>query len=322
MPNNDDALAATALALNEDAKAARKRKPKAEVAPEPQIVPTAIELAPFALSLGDSDLVREAIDSDDSGMTVGRVDALWKDIGATMGFDPATLELVDMTDDGPIIVKAAPLNPASAELMVTGDDDESWEGVDAEEANNRGLQLMEQAAHSMGLASSTLVGDLTSGLLEVVKNIQKPWSAHSQIEKRDLVAKIQHIAKIVANQAVDIVAADDRITVKAICEKIAIADKVMITLKLASMPEEDQAEAIQQLFHCQKKTVLIVTADSDRHMGQRREIVEPDEEELPFDAGRDAPRAAPDHPDDDSDLAGEAEAGEDDGDESGEEPES
>ena len=92
------------------------------------------------------------------------------------------------------------------------------------------------------------------------------------------------------------------------------------SLKLGAMPEDDMAEAIQNLFHAQKKSVLIVTADADRHMGKRREIVEPDEEELPFDAGRDAPKPA-DPPADDSDLANAGGAAEDETAESDDEAE-
>lgn len=291
MAENDDALAATALALNADAKAERKRKPKADT---PAPAPVDDGRVRFQLDDDQAAALREAL-ADDTGVGDPVAD-FWKDAGTALGFDPETLVLIDLTDDGPVIVKAIPTTAASAagnmvaaEAPVEPADDAEL-GVDEEARTNAGLELMEDAALGMDLESSTLVGDLTTGLLEIVKNVQKPWTAHSQHEKRDLVAKIEHIAKIVARQAVDVVAADERVTVKAVLEKIAIGDKTMITLKLGAMPEDEMADAIQSLFHAQKKSVLIVTADADRHMSKRREIVPPDEEELPFDAGSDAPK--------------------------------
>lgn len=171
---------------------------------------------------------------------------------------------------------------------------------DPEELQSAGLQAMQDAAENMDLESGTLVGDLAAGILEIVKNVQKPWSAHSQHEKRDLVAKIDHIAANVARQAVDIIAADDQIAVKAVLEKIAIGDKTLITLKLGAMPEDEMAAAIQSLFHAQKKSVMIVTADPDRYMSRRSELIEPDQEGLPFDAGSDAPQRT------DSDIVAQA----------------
>ncbi len=292
MAQNDDALAATALALNEDAKASRRRKPKAETPAPPPVDDGRRE---FELTEADSDELRLIMDDLDA------VAAFWKETANESGFDAATLSLIDLTDEGPVRFSAVAFDPQPTEAAdeTFGEDDRP----DAEAATNRGLQLMEQAVEEMSLESPTLVNDLTVGLLEVVKNVQKPWSAHSQHEKRDLVAKIQHIATIVARQAVDVVAADDRVTVKAMLDKITIGDKVTINLTLGAMSDDAKANAVSQLFHAQKKSVLIVTADADRHMSKRREIMEPDEEELPFDAGSDARRAAPDHPEDDSDLA-------------------
>jgi DNA segregation ATPase FtsK/SpoIIIE-like protein len=294
MADNDEALAGTALALNEDAKAARRRKPKAET---PAPAPADDGRVRFQLDDDQAAALREAL-ADDTGVGDPVAD-FWKDAGTALGFDPETLVLIDLTDEGPVVVKAVPTAAASAagNMEPNGeaaqaylDVDRGEHSLDEEARTNAGLELMEEAALGMDIESATLVGDLTTGLLEIVKNVQKPWTAHSQHEKRDLVAKIEHIAKIVARQAVDVVAADDRVTVKAILEKIAIGDKTMITLKLGAMPEDDMADAIQSLFHAQKKSVLIVTADADRHMGKRREIVPPDEEEFPFDAGSDAPK--------------------------------
>lgn len=303
MASNDDALAQTAVALNEESKVGRRRKPAAK--PEP----AADGRTSFTLKDQDETDFRTAMEIDDTETAEGEsaIERFWRRMAAAHGFDTATLVLTTIPDTGPVEFTAVATTPGQNAPAATDEDDQ--EGVDAEAAQSRGLQLMEQAATDLDLASETLVGDLTAGLMNIVQNLQKPWSAHSQHEKRDLVAKVEHIAKIVARQAVDVVAADDRITVKAILEKITIGDKVVIGLKLGAMPEDEQAEAIANLFHAQKKSVLIVTADADRHMGRRRELVEPDEEELPFDAGTDRrpePQPGPEgdtdlNPDDDED---------------------
>lgn len=276
----------------------------------------------YQLDDAASDELRAAIENDDGDPDKGDpVAKFWTGAGVAMGFDPESLVLVEMPESGPVRFTAKPVGDAAAGGEPQPDLPQEaaplgGEGIDAEAETNAGLERMEAAAESMELESATLVGDLTLGLVEVIKNLQKPWSAHSQHEKRDLVAKIEHIAKITARQAVDVVAAEGRITVKAIIEKIAIGDKVMITAKLAGMPEDEMSDAITQLYHCQKKSVLIVTADADQHMGKRREAVEPDEIELPFAADDPPPPPA-----DDSDLAGGADEDEDQDDESGGEPE-
>ena len=265
----------------------------------------------FELDEQRAESLRAAIDAD------GDVE-FWQRMGAELNFEPTSIVITSLPDTGPVKFTALP--PGAADDATAGkasepapprdeseDSDEDQDDLTA----NRGLELMEEAAEGLDLDSSTLVGDLTAGIWNIVQNLQKPVSAHSQFEKRELHDKIEHIAKIVARQAVDVVAADDRITVKAMLDKITIADKVTINLTLGAMSEDDKAEAISQLFHAQKKPVLIVTADADRHMGKRREIIPPDEEELPFDAGMagDKPQPQP-GPEGDADLAEAGEGGE------------
>jgi hypothetical protein len=157
-------------------------------------------------------------------------------------------------------------------------------GIDPEAAQEAALRRMHDVIDEMDLQAGTLVGDLTIGLADVVKRIQKPWDAHSQAEKRDLASALGHLARDVVKRTVDIVAQGEKITVAATVEKIAVSDKVVATLKLASMSELDMGDAIHNLYASQKKRVLIVLADHDAHMGSRREAVEPDEEQLPFEA--------------------------------------
>lgn len=294
MASNDDALAATALALNEDSKAKRGRKPPS---PKPEPTPASDGRQTFALKDQDLTDFRAAMADDDAAdhdEASSPVVKFWKRMAAAHGFDPETLVMTAIPDDGPIEFTAIATTPGvNQPAATTAEPDDDDDDQDAEAAQSRGHQLMEQAAADMDLASETLVGDLTAGILNIVQNMQKPWSAHSQFEKRDTIQRIEHIAKIVARKAVDVVAADDRITVKAILDKITIGDKVQMNLTLGAMSDDEKAEAVAQLFHAQKKSVLIVTADADRHMGRRRELVEDDEEELPFDAGTDPkPKAA------------------------------
>lgn len=299
MSSNDDALAGLAVQLNADAKASRKRKPpetKTEATPE---VETANDgRANFTLKDQDLTDFRQAMANDDESLSAEEnpVSRFWRRMAAAHGFDVNTLILASLPDEGPIEFNAIATTPGvNAEPQKEQSiipSDEELDGIDSEARQSRGLQLMHQEANSMDLASATLVGDLSAGILKIAQSMQKPWSQHSQFEKRDLVTQIGEIAQTVARKAVDVVAADDRVTVKAILDKISISDKVTMTLTLGAMSDDQKADAVAQLFHAQKKSVLIVTADSDRHMGRRRELVEDDEVELPFDAGRDPKPAA------------------------------
>jgi hypothetical protein len=300
MSSNDDPLAGLASQLNEDSKASRRRKPAT-----PKTETAAPELAEDGrtnFTLKDQDLAdfRQAMADDDESLSGDEnpVSRFWRRMAAAHGFDVNTLLLVALPDDGPIEFNAIATtpgvnpepNPATDQTVIPSD--EELDGIDNEARQSRGLQLMQHEASSMDLASATLVGDLSSGILKIAQSMQKPWSQHSQFEKRDLVTKIEEISQLVARKAVDVVAADDRVTVKAILDKINIGDKITINLTLGAMSDDQKADAVAQLFHAQKKSVLIVTADSDRHMGRRRTLVEEDEVELPFDAGSDPKPAA------------------------------
>lgn len=310
MASNEEALAATALALGEDHKAKKPRgKGKASAV---------FQEKKFILEGEDADELRDILkESQDDDTTYAKgespLEMFWAKTGRLMEFDSKTVALKALPDEGNIEFSAittklsdlaaamaddapkadAPFGTgahkgdAPAAKPVTDKPNPFDSQPDAEEMLSAGLEQMESAALDLDAAAGTLVGDLTNGLLEIIKRQQKPWDAHSQHEKRDLVASIEHIAQIVTRKAVDAIASNGQESIKAILEKIAIGDKTMITLKLGSMSPEEQEKAITALFHAQKKSVLIVTADSDRFMGKRRELVEADEEELPFDAGAD-----------------------------------
>lgn len=289
MSDNDDALANTALALNEDAKAERKRKART-----PKPTAELPERQNFTLDDIDAKALRVAIAAD-NGDAESDVEPLWASLAAKLGFKVDTLVLISLPDEGPIEFSAEPSEAGPAIAAGESDpevkaDAEEFKYRDDEAESNAGLDKMEETSIHSSLASATLVGDIALALLEIIKHVQKPWNAHTQPQKRDLATRVTDIAQTISRRAVDIVAADERVTVKATLEKINITDKVQITLTLGAMSDDDKAEAISQLFHAQKKSVMIVTADSDRHNGRRRELVEPDEEELPFDAGNDKPK--------------------------------
>lgn len=301
MANNEDALAATALALGEDHKAAKKSRGKAKAS-------EVFHAKHFTLEGEGAEELRDIIaesQNDDTTYPKGEspLEQFWERTGRKLEFDHKTVSLTSLPDEGDIPFTAITTKlsdlaaamaeptpePAAAPKAEAADAPNPFdEHPDAEEQLSAGLAQMEEAAIDIDAAAGTLVGDISGGLLEIVKRMQKPWDAHSQHEKRDLVAQLEHIATIVARKAVDVIASNGKTSVKAILEKIAISDKTMITLKLGSMSPEEQDSAISALFHSQKKNVMIITADVDQFMGKRREHVEPDEEELPFDAGSDA----------------------------------
>lgn len=256
----------------------------------------------YQLDEHKAESLRAAMEAEDDGT---ELQFFWERMAGELGFVPGSAIIATMADDGPIDITAI-----AASIVEPDADEEEAEGFDYGAQHTAGIEQITQAVDDFAPATATLAGDLTELLLEIIKRQQRPWGATSQDEKRDLVATLDTLAAQIIGKTVDAVRAEGSVTVAAMVDKIAIGDKVMATLKILSTDEEGMSEAISRLHHCHKKKVLIVTSDTNGFMSRRRELVEPDEEELPFDAGRD---------DEDYDDDGNLRAGVDN--ESGDDPE-
>lgn len=209
----------------------------------------------------------------------------WAEVGAEMGFVPTTVLPFDPPAEGPITFRAIPALEKNDDAGIIAGE---AAGINDESDTDHALDNMENRAETFQLDSGTMAGDVAAGMLDIIKGMQKPFDQHSQIQKRELAARLDTIANMIVTRAVEIAAADGREVVNAYVDKIAIADKVMITLKLAPLPELEMEDAVAQVYRQNKKKVMIVTADVNNHMSKRRALVEDDQVEMPFDAGSDA----------------------------------
>lgn len=209
----------------------------------------------------------------------------WAEVGAEMGFVPTTVLPFDPPAEGPITFRAIPALEKNDDAGIIAGE---AAGINDESDTDHALDNMENRAEMFQLESGTMAGDVAAGMLDIIKGMQKPFDQHSQIQKRELAARLDTIANMIVTRAVEIAAADGRETVKAFVDKITIGDKVMISLKLAPLPDFEMEDAVAQVFRQNKKAVMIVTADVNNHMSKRRELIENDQVEMPFDAGSDA----------------------------------
>ncbi len=159
-----------------------------------------------------------------------------------------------------------------------GDDDQSEQVALQETA----LDRLENTVNEVTLGTASLVADVTETILELFKRRPKPWSACSPQEQRDVAKVAQFAAKELVKNIVTVVAANNRPSIRATLDGISVTDKIVGKFKLNSLPEDQMAETLAELYHANRKTILIITADSGEYETTNRDPVEPEEPELQF----------------------------------------
>lgn len=192
---------------------------------------------------------------------------------------PAAIAAVD--DAAPFVEGG---KPAEAEDHIT--------------AHDRAMARLMAIAEEAEFDGGTLVGDLRDTLLDIIKSRPKPWSQTSNAEQRDLANALEAIAKLLVRRVTLVVAEQDEISVQAKLKGYAVDGE---TFKLKVVAQGDEETALG-LFRMDGHDVLLISADSTRFNGQRRDVrTDPDQREIPF---ADPPAAEqPSHPADNSDLA-------------------
>lgn len=161
-----------------------------------------------------------------------------------------------------------------------------------------------ELADMLDLSGDTgkVVTNLADYFLELFKHRPKPWDQLTQSEQRDLYTQLKNNAKETVRIVVEAVARNDREAIRAMLESYTEKDGIKVTLKVKTFDETEALAAVVGLHKAQGKHVLITVASADDYDdGTKRDPSQPDEPGLNFEAGSD-------HPDDDSDLAGEAES--------------
>lgn len=249
MSDNDDALTATAVGLNEDAKAARKKRDKSTGGP--------LDAAKAHLSGERAAEPEESLAEVLSGLgeTVDRVN------GGTEGYDIS------------------------------------------EVAHTMAIDRMEGMATDAVLQDRSLVFDVRDFLLDQIKSRPKPWSGTSNAEQRDVAAACEHAAVELVRKIVEAVATNGQDPVRVLLTKVTLGDDIVISGKVKTFAEDEEDRAVTMLHGARGKHVMLTVASVDDYRGEQREAETlPDQNGFGFEAGSD------DHPDDDSDLAGDDEA--------------
>lgn len=178
-----------------------------------------------------------------------------------------------------------PADPAVIEaaqaLADSGKSDNEDQGDEAA-LQQSALDRLENTVNEITLGTGSLVADVTDTILELFKRRPKPWSASSPQEQRDVAKVAQFAAKELVNNIVSLVAANNRPSIRATLDGISVADKITGKFKLNSLPEDRMAETLAELYHANKKTILIITADSGEYEQKQRDPVDPEEPELAF----------------------------------------
>lgn len=187
-------------------------------------------------------------------------------------------------------------------------------GEDHETAFERRLARLVAIAEEADFESGTIVGDIRDLILDTAKAQPKGWGHMSEGERRELAKTAEKVAQVVLRKTVICVAEEDEISVHATLAGYRVNGDAF-ELKAKAKGDEDTAV---QLFRLDGHEVVIISADSTRFHGQRRDPNIPsDKLELPFSDPPPLNEAAPGEitsrpPGDDSDLseAGEAVAAE------------
>jgi hypothetical protein len=125
------------------------------------------------------------------------------------------------------------------------------------------------------LAVDTMAGDLTSALLDRVKNLQKPYQQMSEAEQRNVIYGLRAAVSEMIRNVVRTIAADGRKVIVAEIEKVEVKDGMKAVLSMSKRDENRM-----DLIDACGSSVLIVVADASQYMGGEDPKPEPDQTTL------------------------------------------
>lgn len=208
------------------------------------------------------------------------------------------------TGDG---VQAPPedvIDPETGEVLgQVVDDQPNGEAEPEPEEVDPGGQLSDKIGETtVRLAADTLRGDVRDRLLDVVRNMPKPWQQLTESGQRSLAVTIEGIADDLIDRACQIMAAGGRSTIVGALETYQQKGREVVA-KLKFM---GTWEVIEELHHACGDTVQLVALNADDFKGQRGKVaISKDQADM-----LDDDQAVFDHTDQGADLAAE-EAAED-----------
>lgn len=134
----------------------------------------------------------------------------------------------------------------------------------------------ESQDQTIELATETMLGDLTSFLIDELKAAPDVWQKLSEDQQDDVIERATSRVGDAVSAAVRMIAADSREVVTAELEQITAKDGIKAVCTLAKHDKNRHA-----LLDSVGKAVLIVVADSNQFMGGDIPKAEPNQ--LPLD---------------------------------------
>ena len=138
-------------------------------------------------------------------------------------------------------------------------------------------------ADTVDVAVETLSGDVRDFILDRLKHEQnkRPWHERSEAEQRDTVHAVEAHVTGLLRQAVELIAAQGRRTIRATLEAVTIKDGIKATVSLSKFDPQRHS-----LSDAQGASILIVVADPEEFQGERGPVeITPDQATLGVDAG-------------------------------------
>lgn len=217
--------------------------------------------------------------------------AFWSGNAPDLGANPVTVEPADdILESGVFTAWPVDVDPPS-------------DTANNEQDHDAAIERIERIVANADLQLDTLGGDIRDVMIDVHRNRHKPWGALSKDEQRDVATAYDYAAKTLARRVVALVAADGRASITAQLATHTNKGGGEIEAKIKIVAADDSA--ILALAHATGKTIMIVMADAEPYLGQRRDPpIEEDQRAMEFEAGSDKLAA----PDDSSDLAAAGEA--------------
>lgn len=250
---------------------------------------------PFELDEQRAESLRSAIEAGPGeGPNGDPVAGFWERMGREMGFEPDSIILPALPEKGPAPFTAIPTLQGAVEQL--------GRKIEERDAGEGGEQMpaiarLERIAEESLPEGRALVRFTTMFILDQIKHSPR-WDDLLEAQQRDLGAAIQQNSELLVERLIQAVRANGVEPIRALLKSYSEDNGIKAVLIIK--PEDDEAalQAIVGLHRAQGKHVLITVASAQDFDQVPAEIeVDPDERELGFEPGSD-------HPNDDSDLAG------------------
>lgn len=142
------------------------------------------------------------------------------------------------------------------------------------------MNEIENQAAPAEVAEDRMVHDLMDAILQEVKVLERPWPALSEDSQRDVIERAEKRVRRAVTDAVRIIAADGRETVRAEVDSVLFKDGAKVVLKASA-----HSAGIHAIADEQGRDVMIVLPKAEELAEQPHEHEpEPDQASLGIDA--------------------------------------